>query len=194
LARTEAEFRMVLSDSPSLRDRLGPPGLRLLVVDDNRDAADSLAMLLGLWGHRARVAYDGASALRAAGAEPPDAVLLDLGMPGLDGYDLATDLRPAALIAVTGYADRAHRDRADAAGFDHFFVKPVDLDALRDLLVDLVEVRRLALQAQQLAETTAELARTTRSLIEDGKRHLQDLRRLARGPESPRAHPQPPAQ
>jgi CheY-like chemotaxis protein len=130
---------MVPSDPSSLRDRLGPAGLRLLVVDDNRDAADSLAVLLGLWGHRPRVAYDGASALRAARAEPPDAVLLDLGMPGLDGYDLAHDLRPAALIAVTGFADRAHRDRADAAGFDHFFVKPVDPADLCELLAEHAE-------------------------------------------------------
>lgn len=184
---------MIPTDPSSLRDRLGPPGLRLLVVDDNRDAADSLAMLLGLWGHRARAAYDGATALRSARAEPPDAVLLDLGMPGLDGYELASSLRPAALIAVTGFADRAHRDRADAAGFDHFFVKPVDLDALRDLLGNLEEVRRLVLQTQQLAETTAELTRTARSLIEDGKRHLEDLRRLTRRPEGPKDDRKPPA-
>jgi DNA-binding response OmpR family regulator len=175
---------MAPSDSAGLSDRLGPAGLRLLVVDDNRDAADSLAMLLEMWGHQPRVAYDGPAALREAEAEPPDAVLLDLGMPGLDGYDLAQDLRPAALIAVTGFADSAHRDRADAAGFDHFFVKPVDLDALRGLLGHLWELQLLSLQARRLADVTAELTRTARGLIEEGKQHVKDLRRIVRGPEA----------
>jgi CheY-like chemotaxis protein len=172
------------SDLSSQSGRLGPAGLRLLVVDDNRDAADSLAMLLGLWGHEPRVAYDGQTALRAARAEPPDAVLLDLGMPGLDGYDLARDLRPAALIAVTGYADTAHRERAEAAGFHHFFVKPVDLDALRGLLGDLCELQLLSVQARQLADETAELSRRARGLIEEGKQHVRDLRRIVRGPDA----------
>jgi DNA-binding response OmpR family regulator len=175
---------MVPSDLSRQGDQFGPTGLRLLVVDDNRDAADSLAMLLGLWGHQPRVAYDGETALRAARAEPPDAVLLDLGMPGLDGYDLARDLRPAALIAVTGYADTAHRERAAAAGFDHFFVKPVDLDALRGMLGDLREVKLLSVQARELAETTAELTRQARGLIEEGKQHVKDLRRIVR-PSAP---------
>ncbi|HKB00845.1 MAG TPA: response regulator [Gemmataceae bacterium] len=175
---------MAPTDLSRQTGRLGPAGLRLLVVDDNRDAADSLAMLLGLWGHEPRVAYDGQAALRAARAEPPDAVLLDLGMPGLDGYDLAGALRPAALIAVTGYADPAHRERAAAAGFDHFFVKPVDLDALRVMLGDLWEVRQLSIQARQLADVTAELTRQARGLIEEGKQHVKDLRRIVRGPDA----------
>src|SRR6476660_3409872 len=145
---TEVEFSMIPSDCSSLRGRLGPAGLRLLVVDDNRDAADSLAMLLGLWGHQARVAYDGPAALRAAEAEPPDAVLLDLALPGRSGYHLAEDLRPAALIAVTGYADEGLREQARAAGFDHFFVKPVDLEALRGLLGEFQGVQRLSVHTR----------------------------------------------
>lgn len=180
---------MDLSDSSSLRDRLGPGGLRLLVVDDNRDAADSLALLLGLWGHEARVAYDGPAAIRAARAEPPDAVLLDLGLPGRSGYHLAEDLRPAALIAVTGYGDAVHREHAAAVGFDHFFVKPVDLEALRGLLGELQEVQRLAVQARHLVERTADLALVARGLVEEGRRHIEDLRRIVRGPDAPKQDP-----
>jgi CheY-like chemotaxis protein len=180
---------MIPSDCSSLRGRLGPAGLRLLVVDDNRDAADSLAMLLGLWGHQARVAYDGPAALRAAEAEPPDAVLLDLALPGRSGYHLAEDLRPAALIAVTGYADEGHREQARAAGFDHFFVKPVDLEALRGLLGEFQEVQRLSVHARHLVERTADLAQVARGLIADGKRHLEDLRRFTRGPDGARGNP-----
>src|SRR5437660_958453 len=91
---------------------------RLLIVDDNRDAADSLALLVGLWGYVPRVAYDGPTALALARAEPVDGVLLDLGMPRVDGFQLAADLRrqldwtDVPLVAVTGHAESAHRARA----------------------------------------------------------------------------------
>jgi len=110
----------------------------LLVVDDNRDAADSLAMLLGLWGHQARVAYDGPAALRAAEAEPPDAVLLDLALPGRSGYHLAEDLRPAALIAVTGYAADEDRRRAIEAGYEMHVAKPVPVAVVAPLIQSLI--------------------------------------------------------
>jgi len=160
----------------------GATGLRLLVVDDHRDAADSLALLLGLWGHHPRVAYDGRTALQMAREDPPDAVLLDLGMPGRDGCRLADDLRRqdgwpgSPLIAVTGFGDRHHRDRALAAGFDHFLVKPVEPDALRDLLGDLLELRLLACRMDRLAHRHAELASEAGELVAAAREHVRELR------------------
>ncbi len=113
--------------------------LRVLVVDDNRDAADSLAMLVSIWGHDARRAYDGATALESAAADPPDVVLLDIGMPAMDGFHLAellrrqTRLADTLLVAVTGYADVAHRRLWEGAA-DHYLVKPVDPATVERLL------------------------------------------------------------
>ncbi len=113
--------------------------LCVLIVDDNRDTADTLALVVRLWGLTARVAYDGAQALAALDACVPHVLLVDLGMPRLDGCELArrvtgrTGPRPV-LVAVTGYADAGHRAMAERAGFEHFFAKPADLDRLRDLL------------------------------------------------------------
>jgi two-component system CheB/CheR fusion protein len=113
---------------------------RVLVVDDNRDAADSVATLLTLWGHDARVAYDGPGAIAAALAAPPELCLLDLGMPGMSGYEVAERLRReptlgrALLVAVTGFEQEADRARAQRAGFDGHLVKPVELAALQTLL------------------------------------------------------------
>jgi CheY-like chemotaxis protein len=118
--------------------------LRVLVVDDNRDAADSLAVLVGLWGHDVRPAYDAASALSVAHAHRPHVVLLDLAMPQTDGLQLARQLEQevgledAALVVVTGYADRPHRCQAAAAGLQHYLVKPVDLQELQSLLRGVV--------------------------------------------------------
>jgi CheY-like chemotaxis protein len=118
----------------------GPHGLRVLVVDDNRDAADSLAVLLRLWGHEARTAHDGVSAVKAAGSYRPQAALLDIGLPGLDGYEVARRLRgdPALegllLVAVTGYGQEIDRRQSREAGFDCHLVKPVDLAKLQELL------------------------------------------------------------
>jgi two-component system CheB/CheR fusion protein len=118
------------------------PPRRILVVDDNRDAADSLAGVLATADHEVRTVYDGPSALEAARAWPPDYVLLDIGLPGIDGYEVARRLRsePApgrvVLVAVTGYAHDDVRRRARDAGFDAHLAKPVDLRALDRLLVD----------------------------------------------------------
>jgi CheY-like chemotaxis protein/two-component sensor histidine kinase len=117
-----------------------PNRRRVLVVDDNRDAADSLTMLLRSKGHDVRVAYDGPAALAAAGAFGPDLVLLDLGMPGMDGYEVARRLRgmPAfagrVIAALTGWGQEADRRRTREAGFDHHLVKPVDPAELETLL------------------------------------------------------------
>ena len=113
---------------------------RILVVDDNRDAADSAGTLLLLWGHNVRVAYEGARALTLAREFHPDLCLVDLGMPGMDGFQVARQLRqdPALvgtlLVALTGFDRESDRKACHEAGFDAYLVKPVDVDALRDLL------------------------------------------------------------
>ncbi|HZT80802.1 MAG TPA: ATP-binding protein, partial [Gemmataceae bacterium] len=118
------------------------PGLHVLVVDDNADAAESLAMLLRLKGHDVRLAHDGPSALRAAHDRPPDVAVLDIGLPGMSGYDLAKALRQEAgldralLVALTGYGHDEDRRRSAAAGFDHHLVKPVEPEALQALLAE----------------------------------------------------------
>jgi signal transduction histidine kinase/PAS domain-containing protein/ActR/RegA family two-component response regulator len=106
--------------------------LRILVVDDNADAAEMLAMYVGSLGHQVRVENSSARALLAARSERPDVGLFDIGLPGMDGYELARQMRAQpetagmTLIAVTGYGDRADVAAALAAGFDHHLVKPVD--------------------------------------------------------------------
>jgi PAS domain S-box-containing protein len=117
-----------------------PAGRRILVVDDNVDAAESLAALLRLTGHEVWTAYDGPAALDAARTRRPDTVLLDIGLPGLSGYDVARRLRTepgleqALLVAVTGWGQDEDRRRAREAGFDHHLTKPVEPVALEALL------------------------------------------------------------
>jgi two-component system CheB/CheR fusion protein len=114
-----------------------PSLLRVLVVDDCRDHTESLAILMRLWGHEALIAHDGPCALDLAGAQCPDVVLLDVGLPGMDGYEVARRLRrvpgmeKALLLTVSGYAQEADRERALAAGCADHLVKPVDLTMLR---------------------------------------------------------------
>lgn len=111
-------------------------GTRVLVVDDNVDAADTLARYLDQLGYTTRLAYDGGEGLRAAAEFRPHVALLDLGLPDVDGYEVALAIREeswgkAVLIcAVTAWAEEADRELTRVAGFDHHFVKPVDLRAL----------------------------------------------------------------
>ena len=112
---------------------------RILVVDDVIDSATSLTELLELWGHEVKMAHDGPSALVAARAFHPEVVLLDIGMPDMDGYEVARSLRAEygagmMLVAVTGYGQPQDRETTHAAGFDHHLVKPVDTEALCSLL------------------------------------------------------------
>jgi CheY-like chemotaxis protein len=124
----------------------GPPAAsrRVLVVDDNPDAEDSLALLMQMHGHEVRTARDGPAALRMAEELRPEVVLLDIGLPGMDGYEVARKLRgqagieDALLVAVTGYGQEEDRQRAHQAGFDLHLVKPVDPDAL----IEAVATRR----------------------------------------------------
>ena len=120
--------------------RMSPPSLRILIVDDNRDAADSLAMLLRTTGNDIRTAYDGLEAVQVANEFQPEVVLLDIGLPKIDGHEVAQRLRRepwaqhTCLIAVTGWSDETDRARSRAAGFDHHLVKPLDTGHLAQLL------------------------------------------------------------
>ncbi|MFN2644487.1 MAG: response regulator [Burkholderiales bacterium] len=118
------------------------PPLRILVADDNRDAADSLQRILALYGHEVRVAYDGDSALNAVREFRPRVAILDIAMPGTNGYDVARALRRregtgVTLVALTGWGQDADRRRASDAGFDHHLTKPVDPQTLNALLADV---------------------------------------------------------
>jgi CheY-like chemotaxis protein len=109
---------------------------RVLVVDDNLDNAGGLSRLLKLLGHDVREAHDGRAAIDVARAHRPEVVLLDIGLPGMDGYEVASRLRSdeccseALIVAVSGYGQPEDLRRAKEAGFDHHLVKPVDYDAL----------------------------------------------------------------
>ena len=115
---------------------------RVLIADDNHDAAVSLSLLLQAMGHETRVVHDGLEALEQAESFEPDVVLLDLGMPRLDGYETARRMRArpwaadTQIVAVTGWGQEADRQRAKEAGFHRHLVKPVDLEALRQIMAD----------------------------------------------------------
>lgn len=115
-------------------------GVRVLVVDDCQESADMLCSLLKIWGFEAQCAYGGLQALGKFGVFQPDSVLIDLGMPKLDGIVLGQRVRElpggkdATLIAVTGFNDEDHRLSCTLAGFDHFLAKPVDVQKLLLLL------------------------------------------------------------
>jgi CheY-like chemotaxis protein/nitrogen-specific signal transduction histidine kinase len=124
-------------------DRAAPEVCRVLVVDDNRDSADSMTLLLSLKGHTVRTAYDGTQAIEEARAFHPDVVLLDIGLPGLDGYEVARRLRGVAdignprLVAATGWGHTEDKRRASEAGFDFHLTKPVNMDELERFLAGL---------------------------------------------------------
>jgi CheY-like chemotaxis protein len=116
------------------------PKRRILVVDDNPDIADSLAMLLRLEGNEVEIAYSARGTFEAVQRMKPEAVFLDIGLPQMDGYEIARRLRadPAAkrlhLIALTGYGQERDRERAREAGFDTHLVKPADIEAVNQIL------------------------------------------------------------
>jgi CheY-like chemotaxis protein len=112
---------------------------RILVVDDHEDSAEGLGALLRITGNEVRIAHDGLEAVEAAAAFLPDVVLLDIGLPKLDGYEAARRIRDAQgahvlLIAVTGWGQEEDRLRSKEAGFDHHLTKPIRADALQELL------------------------------------------------------------
>jgi CheY-like chemotaxis protein len=115
--------------------------LRVLIVDDLRDCADSLAMLVRAWGHDPSVSYGAVAALAVAQASRPDVVLMDIGLPKMDGFALARQLRQRAgdhrdvlFVAAMGFADADTQQRCLAEGFSYFLPKPFDLELLQDIL------------------------------------------------------------
>lgn len=119
---------------------VGEPRCSVLIADDNRDAADSLALLLQMSGFQLHVSHSGREALALAQRERPEVLVLDIGMPGMSGYELARHIRQeswgrgALLVAVTGWGQREDRERSREAGFDHHLTKPVDPEALQSLI------------------------------------------------------------
>jgi signal transduction histidine kinase len=136
------EFKMTVA--PTRDAMVAEPAvassLRILVVDDNQDSACSMTLLLELQGHEVQVAHAGQVALRMAQESTPDVILLDIGMPGMNGYEVARHLRSQAafadtlLVAVTGYGRASDVKQTESAGFDHHLVKPIDYDKLQSLL------------------------------------------------------------
>jgi CheY-like chemotaxis protein len=120
----------------------------VLVVDDNHDAADILCVLVRMWGYRCEVAYDGATAWKTALAQRPAVILLDLGLPDTDGWELARRLRaePAlrhvVLVAVSGYDRDNDRERSRQVGFHHHLLKPADPEVLQQILAGLLSPAR----------------------------------------------------
>jgi CheY-like chemotaxis protein/anti-sigma regulatory factor (Ser/Thr protein kinase) len=139
LALQDREEAVPCDDAPAAQDR----GLRLLVVDDNVDAATLLGMVLEDMGHEVMVEHDSARALQRAVLARPQVCLLDIGLPDIDGNELARRLRTqpetrdAVLIAVTGYGQERDREQSAAAGFDHHFMKPVDPAQLAAVLAEV---------------------------------------------------------
>lgn len=134
---------------PAAAPAVGPEtpalcGIAALVVDDNHDAGDSLGQLLGLLGADVRVVRNGREALEAFAAFEPRVVLLDIGMPEMNGYEVARAIRArfahatTTLVALTGWGHEDDRRRAREAGFDHHLVKPAEIDMLQALLGSLV--------------------------------------------------------
>ena len=159
---SDSDVREPLDPSVEVVKACVPDGarkLRVLVVDDNRDAADSLSKLVNLWGHDVRAAYDGVEALEMTLVQQPDVMLLDLAMPKMDGCQVARRLRQhtafanTLLIAITGWTGSAHRRLCDETGFDYYFIKPIDPAHLRLLLQ--CERRWLAWSAEESEQTKA---------------------------------------
>jgi CheY-like chemotaxis protein len=141
------EIRLPLAEGPIVAApaaaAIKSAPLRIMIVDDNEDSANSLASLLQLDGHETETAYAPQTALERIPQFAPSLVLLDIGLPGMDGYEVARRLRvrpelaSVRLIAVTGYGQAEDQQRARAAGFDDHLIKPVDLMRLRTIIAEL---------------------------------------------------------
>jgi PAS domain S-box-containing protein len=146
---SEFEVRLPLDTASGVRARDTAPvatssaRYRVLVVDDNEDSAETMAALVGMWGHDVRTAHDAASALQAAAEHRPEIVLLDIGLPHISGYEVAAQMRAlpglegTVLIAMTGYGQEEDRRRTREAGFTHHLTKPVPPETLKGILSSL---------------------------------------------------------
>jgi CheY-like chemotaxis protein len=116
------------------------PRRQILIVEDNRALAKGMSIILKLEGYDVEVAHEGREALRVSRAHPPDIVLLDIGLPGMDGFQIAEemrrdpDLKDVKIIAISGYDQEIFTGRADSAKFDHVLIKPIDFDNISALL------------------------------------------------------------
>ena len=157
----------------------GKATFRILVVDDNRDGADSLALLLRMWGYDVRVAYDGVQAVQSARDYRPDCILSDIGMPGMDGYRLAERFRQdesfkgITLIAITAYSDAG---RAQAAGFDHHFVKPADPLKVEAILRSLLNVDQRLKRVEEVAQQQVGVVGEVKELVKEVKEDVKEIK------------------
>jgi two-component system, OmpR family, response regulator len=157
--------------------------MRLLVVDDNRAAADGMAQWLRLFAHEVRVEYDGTRGLAAAREWRPECVLSDIRMPGLDGYALARAVRAdptiagTKLVALSAYSGADHERQAADAGFDHRLTKGGDPAALLEVLKMIEQVKELADRTRELAEKNVELAGQTKQLLEEVKEDVAEVKK-----------------
>ncbi len=175
-----SQFRVTLPCLAGVSDRPAPTAsaepvtrlaCRILVVDDNDDAAQATAVLLELAGHEVKAVADGHDALASAPIFAPHVVLLDIGLPGIDGYAVARQLRAidemrsSCLIALTGYGQPADRERANEAGFDHHLTKPADPDELLRVIQEWLQSSATAALA---APSRSSRLRTTRAPARPG--------------------------
>lgn len=157
--------------------------LRVLVVDDNRDAADSLAFLLEMKGYEVRVAYDGLAGLIVAQLFAPDCLLADIRMPQLDGYSLARHIRNTPsltgvkLVALSSYADDAHVEKATEAGFDYRLTKGCSPEQVLEVLRMIEEIKNLAAKTQELAKQNVELAGQTKDILREVKEDVKEVKK-----------------
>jgi CheY-like chemotaxis protein len=152
---------------------------RILVIDDNRDVADSLVMLLEVWGYDARAVYHGTGALEAARNYGPDLIVSDIDLPGIDGYRLAQELRRTEsfertpLIAITATSDER---RAKEAGFDHHLIKPANPDAVHQLLRDLRAMEKRLDRVESTTQQHGEVVTEVRDLVKEVKEDMKEIR------------------
>ena len=133
------ETSEVAGTSPDFADPL-----RILVVEDDPESLQMMGVLLGIWGHETTLTEAGPAALAAVGAAMPDVILLDLGLPGMDGFEVARSVRrlpgggeSVPIVAVTAFRGEEHQRQAREAGFNRYLMKPVDLDSLRQVLAQI---------------------------------------------------------
>jgi two-component system OmpR family response regulator len=167
---------------PAAAGQAARPGLRILVVDDNHDAADSLAWLAGLWGYEARTAYSGSDVLETARRFRPDCLVLDIGLPGLDGYALARQIRQdaflsrAKLIALSAYGGETWEQQLREVGFDHYLTKPADPHAVERLFQMIQQTLKLAQKTEALAQENVQLAKETKNLLSEVKEEIKEVK------------------
>lgn len=160
---------------------MGQTPLRVLVTDDCRDSAESLALLIELWGHQARVACDGADALESARTYQPDVVLLDIEMPRMSGYEVARRLRQqtgtadAILVALSGHGSENDQGLSAQAGIQFHLVKPFDPEQLRQLLGRSAALRAETRQSREEARSLREEAQ---GLIDTAQGLIDEIQRL----------------